>query len=218
MPAVCVEHISGICCVTVSFLQSYSIFHAMGRALCSCQATRISAPLLPAESGSEPRVPGTGGSVQIFFPVWNRFTCWSEYTWAVYPHSGTCMEERGCCSSILSAGVISWVLVTWTISWAVCAYVQWSQGYWCKECWDTCSSLAHPMISVRLCEPRGLYLGEESQPFLFLSLIQFPCLNCVFCPLSGGKGADMCFFISKDHWTDAALNIKASEMVYVAKQ
>lgn len=112
MPAVCMEHISGISCVTVSLLQSYSIFCAMGRALCSCQATRISAPLLPAESGSKPSVPGMGRSVQIFFPVWQRFACCSEYTWAMYPHSEICMEQRGCCSSILLADGISWVLAT----------------------------------------------------------------------------------------------------------
>lgn len=42
MPAVCMEPISGICYVTVSFLQSHSIFCALGRALCSCQPSRIS--------------------------------------------------------------------------------------------------------------------------------------------------------------------------------
>lgn len=110
MPAVCMEPISGICCVTVSFLQSHSIFCALGRAQCSCQPTRISAPVLPAEAGSKPTVPGTGGSVQIFLPVWNRFSCCSEYTWALSPHPGICVGQRGCCSSILLADVISWVL------------------------------------------------------------------------------------------------------------
>lgn len=99
MPAVCMEHVSGICYVTVSFPQSYSIFCALGRALCSCHATRISAPLLPAESGSKPSVAGTGRSEQIFLPMWNRFACCSEHTWAMYPHCGACVEERG--SSIL---------------------------------------------------------------------------------------------------------------------
>lgn len=61
------------------------------------------------------------------------------------------------------------------------------------------------MISVRLClSPESLYLGEESQPSLFLSVIKFTCFVYVFCPISGGKGADICFFISKDHLTDAA--------------
>lgn len=49
MPAACMEHISGICYVTVSFLYSYSIPKAMGRALCSCQATRMQHLLLSCQ-------------------------------------------------------------------------------------------------------------------------------------------------------------------------
>lgn len=49
MPAACVEHIYSVCCVTVSFLCSYSILSATGRALCSCQITRMQHLLLSCQ-------------------------------------------------------------------------------------------------------------------------------------------------------------------------
>lgn len=160
--------------------------------LSSCPASR---------AGSEPTVPGTGRSVQIFLPVWNRFSCCSEHTWATSPHSGTCMGQRGCCSSVLSADVISGVfnnlkhlLGLWS---SPCAVVP-----GCGECWDICPSW---LIPWSLClSPESLYLAEESQPPLLLSVVPFPCFICVFCPLSAGTGAEMCFFIPKGRLTDAA--------------
>jgi len=49
MPAACMEHISGFCYVTASLLYSCSIPNAMGRALCSCQATRMQHLLLSCQ-------------------------------------------------------------------------------------------------------------------------------------------------------------------------
>lgn len=79
--------------------------------------------------------------------------------------------------------------------------------------------LVHPMISVRLClSAESLYLGEESQPSLFLSIFLF--YLCLLSSLWWERGRYMFLHLQGQlNWCCiSTLNIKVAEMVYVAKQ
>lgn len=186
MPAACMECISGICYVTVSFLYSYSIPNATDRALCSCQTTRMQHLLLSCQQ-----------SLAVN-PV-----CLAQEDRCRFPSlCGTGLpaglETPRPCSLILGSAWMKLKRLLLTHSSSRCHFMCLSNLKYLLGCLNLClctvvpgllgyrvlrimNFLAHAVISVMLCESsEKLYFGKEPQPSLFLLLIQLAPFHCVF--------------------------------------
>lgn len=159
MPAACMEHISGICYVTVSFLYSYSIPKAMGRALCSCQATRMQHLLLSCQQilavktvylAQEDQcrfssLCGTGLPAGLETPrpcFLILGSAWIKVKRLLLIHSS------GRCNSMAFS---NWKHLLDCLNWSL-----WSQGYWGIEGWDSWTTL--PGSCRDFCDGMRLFL------------------------------------------------------------
>lgn len=188
MPAACMEHISGICCVTVSFLYSYSIPNATDRALCSCQTTRMQHLLLSCQQSLAVNPMCLAQEDQCRFPS----PCGTGLP------AG--LETPRPCSLILGS---AWVKVKRLLlihSSSRCNFLVFSNLKYLLGCLNSClctvvtGLLGYRMLRImnypsRLMtwslwcymslSPKMLYLGKEPQHSLFLLLIQSSSFHCV---------------------------------------
>lgn len=211
MPAARMEHTSGICCVTVSFLYSYSIPKATGRALCSCQATRMQHLLLSCQQilavktvclAQEDQcrfssLCGTGLPAGLETPrpcFLVLGSAWIKVKRLLLIHSS---------SRCNSMAFSNWKHLLDCLNWSL-----WSQGYWGIEGWDSWTTL--PGSCRDFCDGMRLFLLKS---FIWVGSHSLLCscywfswslfTVCSDCRLYSGKGADTCFFVCMDHLTDA---------------
>lgn len=214
------EPISGICYVTVSFLQNHSIYRALGRALCSCQLTRISvlySELLSCQQGLAvnpvclaqgdqcrfsslcgtdfPAALNTPGPCPLILgPAWDKEA-------AAHPF----FQQISRVFNNLKAS-LRFVIITMCSGarvWKMLRYL---------------SLLAHPMVSVFSWKPSPGWGVTTSLAALSDSISLF--YLCILSPLCWERGRYAFLYPQGPlKWCCiSALNIKVAEVVYVAKQ